>query len=385
MATEVLNVSCCNECRHVSSTGAFTAGGAKACCDHDRTCATRGSNCFNRVIPDPTKIPAWCPLQSASKPEAKEKPKNLTIYLEGGQVLQAGTKNVVSESLATAIAQTNDYPCAEAFAKQYDKQTLVLDGEDFDIIDKVVAETSTTTIYRSSMKTGSFKIQIKNGVIFVVGNEVPVSASVADQIAKANGYHYAESFVIAKAEQELELNGSSFVIIKPEPEKSRDRFHRKAPDVTQMFAADEKTVEAKAAELAESIAIEDDVLTKMGKELSARKTKLGETKEALGSLLTQAGLSSIKLESGLSPSVKIDRKIFKASGVPDDNMFAWLRDNNLGDIIITKHQVHYQTLQSTLKVFEDGGGDLPGDLFNVSKQTTVRMNGKSKFLANRKV
>lgn len=152
--------------------------------------------------------------------------------------------------------------------------------------------------------------------------------------------------------------------------------------VDQMFASDTQSIEVAAAELAEHIALEDEALVTMNKELKDRKARLDEAKEKLAEILMQAGLSSIKLESGLSPSVKINHKIFKNAGVTDDMLFDWLKINELGDII--KPYVHFQTLQSTLKAFEDGGRELPEQMFNITNQKTVRMNGKSKFLAGRK-
>lgn len=151
--------------------------------------------------------------------------------------------------------------------------------------------------------------------------------------------------------------------------------------VDQMFAGDKQSVEKVSAELAEHIALEDESLSAMDKELKGRKARLDEAKEKLAEILMQAGLDSIKLQSGLSPSVKINRKIYKAAGINDDQLFGWLKDNQLGDII--KPHVHFQTLQSTLRVFEENGNALPGEMFNVVDQKTVRMNGKSKFLASR--
>lgn len=213
------------------------------------------------------------------------------------------------------------------------------------------------------------KICIEDGLILRASSREVVSVNLCRMIARANGYSCAETFIEEKEGQTLTLNDDTFVIVEPKA------------DIDQMFAADETTVVAKASELAEHIAIEDDALAKMDRELKDRKAKLSESKETLAGVLIQAGLKSIKLESGLSPSVQIDRKIFKASGVADDQVFEWLREKDLGDII--KPYVHYQTLQSTLKMYENSGKELPSDLFNTSDQRTVRMNGKSKFIAER--
>ena len=151
--------------------------------------------------------------------------------------------------------------------------------------------------------------------------------------------------------------------------------------VNEMFATDTGSIEVAAAELAEHIAIEDDSLAKLDRELKDRKARQIEAKEKLAEILMQAGLDSIKLSSGLNPSVKIDKKIFKAAGISDEQLFEWLATNQLGDII--KPTVHHGTLNSTLKAFEQQGNELPETMFNVVNQKSVRMNGKSKFLAGR--
>lgn len=88
-----IKIKSCNDCRHLSHSGAFTPGGAKPVCDHDKAIPTKeeiGSKRWggkitkdlyhwkNRVIPYkcvyneifldkktrvPYKIPDWCPLK----------------------------------------------------------------------------------------------------------------------------------------------------------------------------------------------------------------------------------------------------------------------------------------------------------------------------------
>ena len=65
--TFTITINSCRECKYVGHTGAFTTGGAKACCNHDETCRTRGYDCFKRVIRNPDNIVAWCPLKSGGK------------------------------------------------------------------------------------------------------------------------------------------------------------------------------------------------------------------------------------------------------------------------------------------------------------------------------
>ncbi len=154
--------------------------------------------------------------------------------------------------------------------------------------------------------------------------------------------------------------------------------------ITEMFAptGDQKeTLERTAAQLAEFIAIEDEAVTALKKEHTERKENLDATKTQLAELLASAGVDSLKLESGLAPKVMKSVKYYKQAGVPDEDLFAFLERNNLGDII--KPQVHFQTLQSTMKEYVAQGGVVNETVFNVTDVLTVRMNGKAKFLAAR--
>ena len=155
-------------------------------------------------------------------------------------------------------------------------------------------------------------------------------------------------------------------------------------DITEMFAQtgeQKETLERTAAQLAEFIAIEDAAVEALKREHTTRKENLDATKTQLAELLASAGVDSIKLENGLSPKVMKSVKYFKAQGVGDEDLFAFLHKNDLGDII--KPYVHWGTLQSTMKDFVGQGGVTPDTVFNVSDVLTVRMNGKSKFLAAR--
>ena len=149
--------------------------------------------------------------------------------------------------------------------------------------------------------------------------------------------------------------------------------------VDKMFTADEAAVASQVGELAMSIAFEDDALSTMDRELKNRKQKLDESKVQLAEILIQAGLQSVKLEDGLSPKVVHKRKYYKQAGVTDELLFSWLKMCKLSDII--KPTVHFGTLQATLKAHEQGGNDIPKDIFNVTDYNTVTLYGKSKFLA----
>jgi hypothetical protein len=150
--------------------------------------------------------------------------------------------------------------------------------------------------------------------------------------------------------------------------------------VENLFA-DGSGIEATAAKLAEAIAIEDDALTALDVEVKRRKAALDQQKTQLADLMIGAGLDSLKLANGLTPSVALRRKFLKAQGVTDEQLHQWLRTAGLGSIV--KETVHFGSLQSTLKAHEEAEGDIPSDIFNVKDERTIRLHGKSKFLARR--
>lgn len=136
----------------------------------------------------------------------------------------------------------------------------------------------------------------------------------------------------------------------------------------------------KIQQLAEFIAIEDDALSKMAEQLQSRKDNLDKTKTDLAELMMQSGMRNCKLDNGLTPSVSVNTKFFKAQGVTDEQLHDWLRQNNLDGII--KETVHWGTLQSTMKEYVDSFGDVP-EIINKSDVPSIRMNGKAKFIASR--
>ncbi|MFC1762363.1 hypothetical protein ACFL6U_09815 [Planctomycetota bacterium] len=152
-------------------------------------------------------------------------------------------------------------------------------------------------------------------------------------------------------------------------------------DAADLFTTSPNTIEAQAASLAEEIAIEDDALTQLDRELKARKAKLDQAKEDLARLLMAHGVDSVKFNNGLNPQAKVTRKYFKASGVTDEQLHRWLADQGLDDII--RPSVPWQTLQATLKGHDTQGHEIPGTIIQTNDQPTIRMGGKSKFLAGR--
>lgn len=146
-----------------------------------------------------------------------------------------------------------------------------------------------------------------------------------------------------------------------------------------MFEADSKDTVAQIDEFAQGVCLEMEAVEQLYKEHSRRKEALDAAKEQLNRILTEAGMESCKLECGLNPRTKTNRRIFKAKGVDDDQLFDWLRGKDLGDII--KPTVHHGTLNSTMKEYEQQGNELPESVFNVSVRPTITMGGKTAFLA----
>ena len=106
-------------------------------------------------------------------------------------------------------------------------------------------------------------------------------------------------------------------------------------------------------DLAQWVALEDQILMLMKKEHSERKEKLDGTKEKLAQMLKSKGLKSMKLTSGLSPcratatkfycksESEIDPKILKESGTIAEAICRWFEKNGLGDNV--KRSVNYNT------------------------------------------
>lgn len=140
-----------------------------------------------------------------------------------------------------------------------------------------------------------------------------------------------------------------------------------------MFDAPEQNKTIK--ELAESIVLAEETIETLEKEVAGKR-------EALIQIMLQTGQTSVTLDSGLAPKLETKQRIGKKSDAENNSIFAWLKDNGLADII--QPHVHPATLQSSLEAFIAQGGQLPETLFNSFEQSTIRMNGRSKFLANAK-
>lgn len=128
---------------------------------------------------------------------------------------------------------------------------------------------------------------------------------------------------------------------------------------------------ARIKELAEGIVLDEARIEELEQDVITKK-------EALITLMQQAGLSSLKLDSGLSPRLEVKSRISKRGEVENERLFEWLHANGLGDLI--KPSVHPGTLQTALAQFAEQGNALPETIFHEFEQTVIRFNGKTRFL-----
>ena len=124
-------------------------------------------------------------------------------------------------------------------------------------------------------------------------------------------------------------------------------------------------------DLAEMIVLAEDRIARFERIVIAKK-------DELIALMQQAGQTAVKLESGLAPRLETKQRISKRKEVDLDDLFYWLCEHGLSDII--KATVHHGTLQTTLEGFIAAGNELPSDMFNQFEQTVIRFNGRTKFL-----
>ena len=124
-------------------------------------------------------------------------------------------------------------------------------------------------------------------------------------------------------------------------------------------------------ELAEGIVLTEDTIGRMEKEVIAKK-------EALITLMQQAGQMAVKLDSGLFPRLETKQRIGKRKEVAADDLHIWLARHGLADII--RPTVHHGTLQTTLEGFIAAGNPLPEKIFNQYEQVVIRFNGRTNFL-----
>ncbi|MBE0534531.1 MAG: hypothetical protein IH624_02600 [Phycisphaerae bacterium] len=132
---------------------------------------------------------------------------------------------------------------------------------------------------------------------------------------------------------------------------------------------------ARIKKLAESIVCNEARIGELDKQVAAER-------EALAAVMRQAGIDSVKLDSGLAPKLETKNRISKRKEAANETVFAWLEANGLGDIV--RPAVHPQTLAATLEEFAAEGNAIPEELFHCFEQDSIRFNGRSHFLATRK-
>ena len=144
------------------------------------------------------------------------------------------------------------------------------------------------------------------------------------------------------------------------------------------------SVIGKLAILAEEIAIEDDAIATIDAGLKERKKKLDERKGFLAMQMAQAQMPSFTTDNGLAPRQRAVVKFYRVSGKTEDDVLDWLKQNELAGVI--KRTVPFNTLQATLKEFEELHGEtaIPEELFSKSVTQTVTLGNKSKFISKRK-
>lgn len=204
-------------------------------------------------------------------------------------------------------------------------------------------------------------------------------------------------------------------------------------DDDDMFSDDqpsEATTLQQIDVLARHIAYEMDGCDKAKKALTERNGKLDSSKEDLCRIMKEAGMDSCKLACGLTPSASYKPQYYAVDGCSGDGTLAWLRGEvldvrqfvdvlyaadvaiasytgmldwqpvgisglcslwpeladqfkaagpGLADII--KPTVNFNTLNSSLKEYEQQGNVVPDSIATKSMKPAIRMNGKSKFLA----
>jgi len=134
------------------------------------------------------------------------------------------------------------------------------------------------------------------------------------------------------------------------------------------------------ATLAEKAALKQVEL----KELETQAKEAKKEFEALSQSLCDALMDNNcsnghKFDSGINVKPVVKETVFKAGGVDDEDMFAYLDARDLGHII--KPTVHWQTLSSTMLAERDMGHEIPDTLFKVKEEHKIRFvgNGHIKF------
>lgn len=159
-------------------------------------------------------------------------------------------------------------------------------------------------------------------------------------------------------------------------------------NISELFSDDEskdRTMDA-MGEMAADIAVKSQALKEVEGCVKEMTQILNEMKQKLGEMLLANNCKNgHKFDNGCYAKPLAKTKIYKAKGVTDEQLHQFLKDNDMGDIIVD--YVHWQTMNATLKEFMSlNGGSLPSETFNVTTEQTMKFvgNGHVKYLAAQK-
>lgn len=160
--------------------------------------------------------------------------------------------------------------------------------------------------------------------------------------------------------------------------EQKERLTIQAPDAPDLSAFQDDSNLDDIRDQAEWIALEDAALTKLKKDLVARKDILDEAKENIARIFKSKGIKSHKFDSGLSPCRSTATKYYVNSDTEQEQVCQWFEDNGLGENV--KRSVNFQTMNSVLNERVEAGESIPNGLVDFTERDSLKMNGKSKFL-----
>jgi hypothetical protein len=150
-------------------------------------------------------------------------------------------------------------------------------------------------------------------------------------------------------------------------------------DPENMFGVPDTTdIEREAERIAKTIVSIGVELGTLKVQLKEREGSLANLERQLAQYLQSKGLSGCSLPCGLNPKVSKKLEFYKASGVGDDEVCQFFRDNERPDLV--KTSVHFKAMQSALAEMKDRGEEVPSKLFTTREKLSIKMLGRSKFL-----
>ncbi len=120
------------------------------------------------------------------------------------------------------------------------------------------------------------------------------------------------------------------------------------------------------------------------KELTRRSEALEQAKENLAHQISSGCSDYTKFtKSGLKPSFNAKLSFKRRKEATNEQVIAWFRNNNMSEHI--SESIHYKVMQSVLGERVENGESIPADLVEFSESPSIRMNGKSAYLAKHPV